>query len=328
MSDRNGAGALALRDQTPGALQAREEWDDARVQLVARTIARGATRDELDLFIAVCKRTGLDPFAKQIYAIKRRTQGGGETMSIQVGIDGYRLIAERTGKYGGQIGPMWCDAAGEWSDVWLGDGPPAAARVGVVRKDFEAPVWAVARFKSYEQQSPLWKQMPDQMLAKCAEGLAFRKAFPMELSGYRQAAPELDVGDRFVDEDTGEIHEEPPALAPGQRSARTQAVIDEMDAAVAGEPPGDPPADPEPATAWEDLGPSPAAAPAPADGGDVLHSATHQAKLAEVEILMGRFEVAGVKPPPRPHPQATELALDDWIARQKRALNATQTKGR
>jgi len=221
MSDPNGAHALALRPATD--IQAREEWDDARRELVARTIAKGATSDELELFIAVCKRTGLDPFAKQIYAIKRR-----DVMSIQIGIDGYRLIAERTGKYGGQIGPMWCDDAGDWHDVWLGAGAPAAARVGVVRKDWAQPIWAVARFKSYQQDSPLWRQMPDQMLAKCAEGLAFRKAFPMELSGYRQAAPELDVDERYVDDD-GVIHDEPPVgLSP-----RMQAIKEEREAAVA-----------------------------------------------------------------------------------------------
>lgn len=219
MSDQNG---LAVRQPTQVA-RTGDDWNDDKIELIKRTIARGVTTDELDLFISVCRRTGLDPMAKQIYAIKR-----GNVMSIQVGIDGYRLVAERSGKYGGQIGPEWCDADGKWTDVWLGAGPPAAARVGIVRKDWAQPVWAVARFKSYQQQSSLWQQMPDQMLAKCAEGLAFRKAFPQELSGYRQIAPEMDF--REIDDD-GVIHDE-PALAPLPRSQRQQAVIDEMTAAV------------------------------------------------------------------------------------------------
>lgn len=234
MSNGNGTQGLVRIDQSNSSgapLALGDQWSDERIELIKRTVAKGATTDELALFIAVCKHTGLDPFAKQIYCIKRR-----DTAVIQIGIDGYRLVADRTGKYGGQIGPMWADAEGEWHDVWLNDQPPAAARVGIVRKDWQQPIWAVARFKSYVQDSPLWRQMPDQMLAKAAEMLAFRKAFPMELAGTQPLPPELDIDDRpaYVDAD-GVIDEVHPAraLEPGQRSAKAQAVIDEMDAAIA-----------------------------------------------------------------------------------------------
>lgn len=171
-------------------------FSDEQMKVITATIAKGASPEELNLFVATCKRTGLDPFLKQIYAVKRwDAKEQREVMAIQVGIDGLRLIAERTGKYGGQDPIEWLDVDGVWSEVWTARGDfPVAARTAVYRKDWTQKAPAVCRWDSYAQYfgkekklSPTWDKMPDVMLGKCAEALALRRAFPAEMSGMAAA---------------------------------------------------------------------------------------------------------------------------------------------
>jgi phage recombination protein Bet len=153
-------------------------WTDTQLSALKTLGLSNASKGDLSFFFHQAQRTGLDPFARQIYMIER-----GGRFGIQTSIDGFRIIAQRSGKYAGQDGPYWCGDDGQWVDVWLKPTPPLAAKVGVFHQDFHEPLYAVAKWESYAQSSPIWKKMPELMLAKCAESLALRKAFPNDLSG-------------------------------------------------------------------------------------------------------------------------------------------------
>lgn len=155
-----------------------------QIDVIKNTIAKDASDAELQLFITQCNRTQLDPFSRQIYFAKSKDN----RPQINATIDGFRVIAERSGKYQGQLGPFWCGTDGEWKDVWLQTDPPKAAKVGVLRADFQEPLWGVATWDGYAQKSSYgligqWAKNGSNQLAKCAESLALRKAFPQDLSG-------------------------------------------------------------------------------------------------------------------------------------------------
>lgn len=158
-------------------------YTQEQVELIKRTICNGATNDELSLFIQQCKRTGLDPFSRQIHAVKRwNGREKREVMSIQTGIDGYRLIADRTGKYAGSDDPQY--------DVENAAHPgKATVTVWKIIEGQRVGFSRSARWLEFVQTDKdgnptrFWSKMPYLMLGKVAEALALRAAFPQELSG-------------------------------------------------------------------------------------------------------------------------------------------------
>lgn len=239
-----------------------QEWSPSQyalmqqLGLVDRSNWKGKQPDAplgvIEAFLMQCQRTQLDPAARQIYAAEM-----GGKWTVLISIDGFRLIADRTGLYRGKKPTEWCGEDGVWRDVWLSSEPPAAARVSVMREGFSEPLVAVATYSGYcprdrktgdLKPSGQWVNNPSNQLAKCAEMLALRQAFPNELSGLYgteemqqagsakpaqrcpQPAPKSAPAEEPVD---AEVIEEPPAFDAAGWVDRIQQCLSTEDSVVA-----------------------------------------------------------------------------------------------
>jgi phage recombination protein Bet len=184
----------------------------------------------VEKFLAICRRTGLDPLARQVYCIGRASKNAVE-WSIQTGIDGFRVVADRSGKYAGQDPFEWLTAEHGWVDVFVPviHGPhPLAARARIYRSDWPAdrPAVAVAEWSAYVQTKrngdpvAMWAQNGAGQLAKCAEALGLRKAFPQDLSGV------------YTDDETASTANTPEPVEPTRDWLADIAKLRDMDAAA------------------------------------------------------------------------------------------------
>lgn len=197
-----------------------------------------APRPVIAKFMHICEKTGLDPLARQIYCIGRFGADGLE-WSVQTAIDGFRVIAERSKQYAGQDEAEWLTEKGEWVPAFvkaLHGEHPLAARVKVYRHDWDRPMVGIATWDEYAQTkrngelTAMWKDRGPGQLAKCAEALALRKAFPQDLSGI-YTDDEMDAQTFAVAE--GDAQGEPagrrrrgiPTLADRARAAEASAAV-------------------------------------------------------------------------------------------------------
>lgn len=183
-------------------------FSEEQIEIIKNVVARGLTQNEFAMFLYICKRHNLDPIAKQIYAVKR----GGQ-MTIQTGIDGLRLIAERTGKY----------APGKSTEFSYDENKNLISATAFVKK-FSGGEWhqisATAFLSEYRATTPIWKQMPHVMLEKCAEARALRRAFPSDLSGL------------YSEEEMEQTNVPPPSFLSEEQIRELNEILEEVDESI------------------------------------------------------------------------------------------------
>lgn len=207
---------IAIRQAPPATTlaiaESQTQFSDQQVTMLRHIGLEKAGEADLGVFFHQCKRTGLDPFARQIYMIERWSREGSK-FTIQTGIDGFRLIGRRAADRSKQPisvkPPQWAHTDGSWRDIWVEAwGKPVAARVTIERGG--QPFTAVALFDEYKQTkrdgglTQMWAQRPAGQIAKCAEALAWRMGFPQDLAGL------------YTDDEMGQADNTPPAPAQSE----------------------------------------------------------------------------------------------------------------
>lgn len=217
------------------------------------------------------QRTGLDPFAKHLYLREDWNKNANRNVyAVASTIDGFRIAAARQPTYEGQTAPQWCDKNGRWTDAWYVDAPPVAARIGVYVRGYREPMWGIARFNEYKPNGGagfMWGKMPALMIAKVAEALAIRKAYPDQLSGV-YTDDEMQQADARRDEESPNGAQRPARRQGGHandewNSVPPQAIAEQQDRDA--EAPQDGPAEWDTATGQPLPPPSPSVPSATGD---------------------------------------------------------------
>jgi phage recombination protein Bet len=209
LATRNGSVAHAA----PGALAIDAEqtvWDEYQTAALNQLGLRNAGNGDRAVFLHVSQRTGLDPFARQIYMIERKEKKNEKVngqwvehyeskWTIQTGIEGWRVIRDRAERREGVRGKLRRFCYYDTDDVkhkaWTRAEPPAAVEVTYTVRDrngIKTPYTSVLRFTEYVQTKEIngkkvaiaqWAVKPVHMLEKCTEADVYRKAFPQDYSG-------------------------------------------------------------------------------------------------------------------------------------------------
>jgi phage recombination protein Bet len=193
-------------------------FTDEERDLIARQYCASCTKQEFEIFIKMAENAGLSPFQKQIWNVTRRDYTTQKDVSQPlVSIDGFRLIAERTGRY----------APGKETKYVYDDKGRLVCATAYVMKMTMDGTWhevaCPAFFSEYAAMkkdgtpTKFWAEKAHIMLSKCSEALSLRRAFPQELSGY-YTDDEMDIA---IQAKKQELEEEEKAKKAAKKAEKS-----------------------------------------------------------------------------------------------------------
>lgn len=171
---------VSLSDLSGGELQA---------AVIRWVMCAELTDDQFQSYRARYEAANLNPLLGDCYPrVSLNHHADRLTVELGTTLKALRRIADRTGVRGPVGDWEWCGEDGVWREKWLRSwGPPTCARCYVTRTDFPGEKFhGVANWEAYAQfteidgvkiYAPFWERMPEHMLAKCAESLAYARAF-------------------------------------------------------------------------------------------------------------------------------------------------------
>lgn len=202
-------GTLATREADVTDIDAElVHWTPRQVALVARTVAMGASPEELRLFLSQARALNLNPLNGEIWCVKTRGDNGSEgRIAIIVGEQGRLKVANRYEDYRGyrsdvirqndrflklpEPKPM-LGVEGQYTYVEHSYGMPAdrgevAGAWCEVYREGRPPTFFFAPLTDYfptdaserAQKFIPWFKTLDRQIVKCAISTAFRMGFPL-----------------------------------------------------------------------------------------------------------------------------------------------------
>lgn len=171
--------------QTAITAAARKNFDEEQALAIKRSVAKDCNDAEFVMFLEVCGRYQLDPFAKQVWAAKI-----GGAVTIMVSRDGLLQIANRNADFLGLTGDV-IRKKDSFKKVYRqgklevehvvehGDPADRGEIVGawaLVEREGREPTYFHAPMSEYKGQN-VWNKQPSAMILKCAESMALRKAY-------------------------------------------------------------------------------------------------------------------------------------------------------
>ena len=158
------------------------QWSPDEVTTIRNTVAKGASDNELKMFLHLSQTYGLDPFAKEIWFIK----AGGQPV-IMTSRDGYLKIANNDKGYEGMVSDVVYEGDAFQKTV---DGVSHTYGIGkrggilgayalVYKQGIRFPAYVFAPFRDYNKGNNVWRQYPHAMILKVAESMALKRAFSL-----------------------------------------------------------------------------------------------------------------------------------------------------